>query len=76
MYWSQALATQDAEADLKAKFVPLAQALTEQEKTIVQELNAAQGSPVDMGGYYQPDTAKLDAAMRPSVLFNEALAAL
>ncbi len=76
MYWAQALAAQDADADLKAKFTPLAQALTEQEQTIVQELNAAQGSPVDMGGYYQPDTAKLDAAMRPSATFNKALATL
>ncbi len=76
MYWAQALAAQDADAALKAKFTPLAQALTEQELAIVQELNAAQGSPVDMGGYYQPDEAKLHAAMRPSAIFNAALASL
>ncbi len=76
MYWAQALAAQDADADLKAKFARLAQALTEQELAIVQELNGAQGSPVDMGGYYQPDTVKLDAAMRPSAIFNKVLATL
>ena len=76
MYWAQALAAQDADAALKAKFAPLAQALTEQEQSIVQELNAVQGNPVDMGGYYQPDEAKLKAAMRPSAIFNKVLAAL
>ncbi len=76
MYWAEALAAQDKDAGLKAKFTPLAQALAEQEQAIVQELNAAQGSPVDMGGYYQPDEAKLHASMRPSAIFNAALAAL
>jgi isocitrate dehydrogenase len=76
MYWAQALAAQDKDAALKAKFAPLAQALIENEQAIVNELNAAQGSPVDMGGYYQPDADKLNAAMRPSAVFNEILAQL
>ncbi|WP_038248212.1 NADP-dependent isocitrate dehydrogenase [Ghiorsea bivora] len=76
MYWAKALAAQDKDAELKAKFTPLALALSTQEQSIVAELNAAQGTAVDMGGYYQPDTAKLEKIMRPSALFNEALAGL
>ncbi len=76
MYWAQALAAQDKDAELKAKFVPLAKALTENEAKINAELLAAQGKPVDMGGYYAPDFAKTSAAMRPSATFNAALAAL
>ncbi|MFC5578764.1 NADP-dependent isocitrate dehydrogenase [Lysobacter niabensis] len=76
MYWAQALAAQDDDATLKAKFAPLAEALTANETKIVGELIAAQGKQVDIGGYYRPDMAKLSAAMRPSATFNAALAAL
>jgi isocitrate dehydrogenase len=74
MYWAQALAAQDQDAALKARFVPLAKALTENEATIVAELGAVQGKPVDIGGYYRPDVARVNAAMRPSATFNAALA--
>jgi len=76
MYWAQALAAQDDDAGLKAKFAPLAKALTDNEGKIVAELNGAQGKPVDIGGYYRPDLGKLAAAMRPSATFNNALATL
>ncbi|MCC6756937.1 MAG: NADP-dependent isocitrate dehydrogenase, partial [Arenimonas sp.] len=76
MYWAQALAAQDADAGLKARFAPLAAALTANEEKIVAEQIAVQGHPVDIGGYYHPDAAKLAAAMRPSATFNAALAAL
>ncbi|HET6431331.1 NADP-dependent isocitrate dehydrogenase [Dyella sp.] len=75
-YWAQALAGQDEDAALKATFAPLARALVEREATIIAELNAAQGKPVDIGGYYHPDLARVREAMRPSRTFNEALAAL
>ncbi|NEQ96569.1 MAG: NADP-dependent isocitrate dehydrogenase [Cyanothece sp. SIO2G6] len=70
LYWAQALAAQDKNADLKAKFAPLAQQLKDNEAQIVDELNAVQGQPGDLGGYYRPDTAKASAAMRPSPTFN------
>lgn len=73
-YWAQALAAQNDDAELKARFAPLAKALTDNEATIIGELTAAQGKPVDMGGYYHPDAAKTSAAMRPSASFNAALA--
>ncbi|MBV6698899.1 NADP-dependent isocitrate dehydrogenase [Kitasatospora aureofaciens] len=76
MYWAQELAKQTADAELAQAFEGLAKALTEQEQTIVEELIAVQGSPVDLGGYYQPDPAKAAAVMRPSKTFNEALANL
>ena len=76
MYWAQALAEQNEDAGLKAKFAPLAKALTENEAKIVAELNGAQGKPVDIHGYYHPDIALLSKAMRPSETFNAALAAL
>jgi isocitrate dehydrogenase len=76
MYWAQALAAQGDDAALQAKFAPLAQALTANEAKIVAELIAVQGRPVDIGGYYKPDMAKLSAAMRPSATLNAALAAL
>lgn len=76
LYWAEALAAQDADADLKARFAPLAQALTENELKIVEELNAVQGRPADIGGYYRPNEALVTAAMRPSETFNAALAAL
>ena len=76
MYWAQALAAQDDDAALKAKFAPLARVLEENEEKIIGELVAVQGKPVDLGGYYHPDLAKVGAAMRPSATFNSALAAL
>jgi isocitrate dehydrogenase len=75
MYWAQAVAAQDKDAGLKAKFAKLAQQLEENEAKIVDELNGAQGSPVDIGGYYRPDAEKTSAAMRPSATFNAILAA-
>ncbi|MFQ5597765.1 MAG: NADP-dependent isocitrate dehydrogenase [Nitrospiria bacterium] len=74
LYWAQALAEQNEDADLKAHFVPIAQKLGENEAKIVAELNAAQGQAVDLGGYYRPDEAKANAAMRPSATLNAALA--
>ena len=76
LYWAQALATQTADAGLAATFAPLAETLAANEATIVSELNAAQGSPVDIGAYYRPDEAKVTAAMRPSATFNAAIALL
>ena len=70
LYWAQALAAQDADAALKAQFAPLAEQLAEHETAIVAELAAAQGEPVDIGGYYHPDAAKTAAAMRPSTTLN------
>ncbi len=76
MYWAQALAAQDEDATLKAAFTPLAETLARDEAKIVGELNAAQGKAVEIGGYYHPDLVTLGKAMRPSALFNEALATL
>ncbi len=76
LYWAQALAAQDDDAALKARFAPLAKALADNEQKIVEELAAVQGKAVDIGGYYRPDVAKASAAMRPSTTFNGALAAL
>jgi isocitrate dehydrogenase len=76
LYWAQALAAQDKDADLRARFAPLAEALISSEAKIVDELNAAQGVAMDIGGYFRPDLAKAQAAMRPSATFNAALAAL
>ena len=76
MYWAQELAAQSEDKDLAAKFAPLAKSLTDNEKKIVAELNAVQGKPVDIGGYYMPDAKKLEAVMRPSATFNAALASV
>jgi isocitrate dehydrogenase len=70
LYWAQALAAQTKDAELQARFAPVAQALSNHETKINEELIAAQGRPVDMGGYYHPDTAKVTAAMRPSATLN------
>jgi len=75
MYWAQALAAQTEDAALAKQFAPLAQQLTANEKVIVDELAAVQGQAVDIGGYYQPDLAKLDTIMRPSKTLNAVLAA-
>ncbi|OHV41817.1 MULTISPECIES: NADP-dependent isocitrate dehydrogenase [Pseudofrankia] len=76
LYWAQELAAQTADAELAAAFASFAKTLAEQETTIAAELLAVQGSPAEIGGYYQPDPAKATAVMRPSVTFNETLAAL
>ncbi len=70
LYWAQALASQDHDSELKKMFLPLAEELARNEKVINDELLAAQGGPVDMGGYYMPDDGKADAAMRPSPVWN------
>ncbi|WSY23959.1 NADP-dependent isocitrate dehydrogenase [Kribbella sp. NBC_00889] len=76
LYWAQELAKQTDDADLAKAFGPLAEVLTASEQTIVDELIAVQGSPVDLGGYYQPDPAKATAVMRPSKTWNDALGSL
>ncbi|TCC36677.1 NADP-dependent isocitrate dehydrogenase [Kribbella capetownensis] len=76
LYWAEELAKQTDDADLAKAFGPLAEVLTASEQTIVGELIAVQGSPVDLGGYYQPDPAKAAAVMRPSKTWNDALASL
>ena len=75
LYWAQELARQTEDAELAAAFAPLAESLTAQESTIVEELAAVQGEPVEIGGYFHPDQAKAAAAMRPSRTFDDALAA-
>ncbi|MEZ4514149.1 MAG: NADP-dependent isocitrate dehydrogenase [Chloroflexota bacterium] len=75
LYWAQALAAQDKDAALQTKFAPVAAQLAANETQILAELEAAQGHPVDIGGYFQPDAAKTTAAMRPSATFNAILAA-
>ncbi|WP_276089881.1 NADP-dependent isocitrate dehydrogenase [Pedobacter sp. JY14-1] len=76
LYWAEALAAQSKDAELQAKFAPLAKVLAENEAKIAAELIAAQGKPQDIGGYYNPDETKTSAAMRPSVTLNNALADL
>jgi isocitrate dehydrogenase len=73
LFWAQELAAQTEDAELAAFFAPLAKNLAENEQKIVAELLAIQGKAVDIGGYYQPDTAKVKAVMRPSATFNQAL---
>jgi isocitrate dehydrogenase len=76
LYWAQALAEQTADTDLQSQFANCAETLAQNEIAIVGELIAVQGPPMDIGGYYQPDEEKINAAMRPSELFNDALATL
>jgi isocitrate dehydrogenase len=76
LYWAQELAAQTDDVQLAGAFAALAKTLGEQEQTIVAELIAVQGSPADIGGYYQPDPAKAAAVMRPSETFNQAIATL
>ena len=76
LYWAQALAAQTEDTDLAAQFASCATTLTENESAIIEELNVVQDQAMDMGGYYQPDEKKSVAAMRPSTLFNDALAML
>jgi len=73
MYWAQALASQSDDEELKALFIPVAEQLTNNEDRIVEELNSAQGSEVELGGYYQADTDMASAVMRPSVTLNSVI---
>jgi isocitrate dehydrogenase len=75
LYWAEALAQQTDDEALRAYFTPLAKTLADNEKVIVAELAAVQGKPADIGGYFQADSAKVKAVMRPSKTFNAALAA-
>lgn len=70
LYWAQALAAQDEDSDLKEKFAPVAKALADNEEKIMSELNGAQGSAVDIEGYYFPNEEKVAQAMRPSATLN------
>ena len=74
MYWAQALAAQTEDTTLAASFAPLAKALSDNEKIIVAEFATVQGKPVDIGGYYMADVAKVNVAMRPSKTLNAVLA--
>ncbi|MFJ3696091.1 NADP-dependent isocitrate dehydrogenase [Streptomyces sp. NPDC090052] len=76
LYWARELAAQTDDAQLAGAFSALAKTLGEQEQTIVGELIAVQGSPADIGSYYQPDPEKASAVMRPSATFNRAIATL
>ena len=76
LYWAQALAAQSDDADLAARFAPIAAELSANEQTIVDELLGVQGKPADIGGYYFPDGVKASAVMRPSQTFNAAIDAI
>jgi isocitrate dehydrogenase len=76
LYWAEAVASQKVDARLAATFAPVAKALAANEAKIVAELNAAQGAPVDIGGYYHPDDAKAFAALRPSATLNAIIDAM
>ena len=76
LYWAQALAAQNKDAELKAKFTPLAQALEAKEAIIVDELNGSQGTPLTIGGYFRPDAGLASQAMRPSATLNDILVTL
>jgi len=70
LYWAKALAAQTDDADLAAEFAPIAEKLEAQEAAIIEELNAVQGQPVELSGYYAPDEEALAEAMRPSATLN------
>ena len=70
LYWAQALAAQDRDPELQARFATVARELEDGEATITEELLAAQGEPVDLGGYYLPDDDLASRQMRPSPTFN------
>ena len=76
LYWAQALAAQDKDAELKAVFTPVAEKLAAQEAVILAELSAGAGKPADIGGYYAPDADKTAQAMRPSAALNAVIDAL
>lgn len=73
LYWAEALATQEEDLELKVHFEALASALAENEATILKEIDATQGQPMDLGGYYHPDFEKATAAMMPSPVFRKLL---
>jgi len=75
-YWAKALAEQTADAELAARFAPVAKALAENEAKIMEELLAVEGKPQDIGGYFHPDNAKATAAMRPSATLNAIISAI
>jgi isocitrate dehydrogenase len=76
LYWARALAAQTGDSELQTRFAPLAGQLEEKESRISDELLAAQGEPVDLGGYYHPDPVKTEKAMRPSVTLNAIIDAM
>jgi isocitrate dehydrogenase len=76
LYWAEALALQSEDEAMKAQFQGLANSLSENEAKIVDELNAVQGNAMDIGGYFRPDPAKAEEAMRPSPTFNRLLASV
>src|SRR4051812_13794857 len=76
LYWAKELAAQTEDAELSTAFAPLAESLAEHQQAIIDELLGVQGSPADLGGYYQPDPAKAAAVMRPSKTWNDALASI
>ncbi|MBP7142101.1 MAG: NADP-dependent isocitrate dehydrogenase [Opitutaceae bacterium] len=76
LYWAHELASQENDAELKKVFAPVARKLADAEQTIIAELNAVQGKPSDIGGYYRPDETLASAAMRPSRTFNAILSAI
>jgi isocitrate dehydrogenase len=75
-YWAQTLAAQNKDAEMRARFAKLAKELERNEAKIVEELLAAQGKPVDLGGYYVPDPEKAEKVMRPSRTFNAIIDAI
>lgn len=76
LYWAKALAQQNEDSELKERFTTIAKDLADNEAKIIEELNAAQGSPEDIGGYYDPDFEKASKAMRPSATFNKIIDSL
>ena len=76
LYWAQALASQTNDPELQARFKPVAEQMAASEEKIVQELNDAQGKPVDIGGYYHPNQEMAASAMRPSGTLNAIVNAL
>ncbi|WP_345815856.1 NADP-dependent isocitrate dehydrogenase [Paraburkholderia sp. PREW-6R] len=76
MYWAEALAAQTEDAQLQAQFSGVAKAMAENEARILEELAAAQGKPVDIGGYYRPNVDKTSQAMRPSATLNKIVDAI
>ncbi|QHI39306.1 Isocitrate dehydrogenase [NADP] [Kordia antarctica] len=76
LYWAQALASQNKDAELKTRFTPIASELAQNEEKIVKELNDAQGSPMNTGGYYMPNDELMSKLMRPSETFNKILSAI
>ncbi len=71
LYWAKALASQDDDTSMKARFEKMADELSKNRESISEELIAAQGQPVDLGGYFNPAVAKASQLMRPSVVFNK-----